>query len=128
MATHGYGKDVLPITAQVAAPKRDYLDARAARLNWSRAEIVEQVIEFFFAMGCPPLSEIEAHASRLPAPAGCRAEMRPYWTDLANSDHSTPRAEAARLLAQQRTRVQESDAADHQPASPAARRRPRSAR
>lgn len=100
----GYGKGVSPITSQTSAEKRGYLDERGRRLNWSRAEVVTQILDFWFMMGAPALSELDALAPPMKVPDTIVEPLRPYWAHLvpfeANDDRSpTPQGEAARLLA-----------------------------
>lgn len=78
----GYGKDASPLTSQTTADKRAYLDERAKRLNWSRAEVVANLVDFWFAMGAPALSELDALAPVMEIPKEAREPLRPYWQSL----------------------------------------------
>lgn len=127
----GYGKGVSPLTSQTSQEKRDYLDARAKRLGWSRSEVVSTLIDFWFAMGAPALSDLDALAHPVEIPEGAREKMRTYWAeslpfDIAEGDTApTAKSEAARLLARQHKAAQEKDTKDA--ASRGPRKRPHTA-
>jgi hypothetical protein len=100
----GYAKGVSPLTSQTTTDKRAYIDARAARINWSRAEFITQMVDFWLAMGAPALSEIESLAPALPIPEAARVPLRPYWAHLVAfeaSDDTTKKPsakDAARMI------------------------------
>lgn len=56
----GPAKGMLPISADIPAGKREYIDSRIAPLGWSRAQAVAKIVDFWIALGCPPLSDLEA--------------------------------------------------------------------
>lgn len=78
----GYGKNVAPFTAQIPNAKRDYLDRRGDRLNWSRSKVVAEIINFWFAKGAPSLSEIDAPSIALAIPPDAAESSRPYWVEI----------------------------------------------
>lgn len=74
------------ISTYTSPAKRDYITLRRERLGWSQAEYHAQLINFWFGLGCPPLSIPEKHMPALPIPPAAREPMRDYWSDFVLFD------------------------------------------
>lgn len=77
-----YGKGMVPLSSQTTEDKRAYLDQRCERLNWTRSEAVTKLVDFWLAIGAPPLSELDALAPTIPIPQNAKEPLRPYWAHL----------------------------------------------
>lgn len=79
----GPAKGMQPISADIAGVKRDYLDARRESLEWSRAQAVTKIIDFWLAIGAPPLNELDALKAIIPIPADAKVPLIPAWAKFA---------------------------------------------
>lgn len=94
----GYGKNTAPIASQITPARRSYIDRRSERLNWSRAEVVTQIVAYWFAMGAPALSELDALAPVIPVPKDCQEPLKAYWVRSCGEAS----VEATKILEQHR--------------------------
>lgn len=60
------GTGMVQLGSQITATQDAYIRARAKRLGWTRGKTITQIMNFWFAFECPPLSELDA-ATPLPA-------------------------------------------------------------
>ncbi len=79
----GPAKGMQPVSADISAAKRDYLDARRQSLEWSRAQVVTKIIDFWLAIGAPPLNELDALKPAIALPADVRVPLIPAWVKYA---------------------------------------------
>jgi len=78
MGTHA--KDKSTIGALVSLEVQQYLDERAERAEVVRSRIVRGAVEFWLAMGAPPVNRPESMDTNLPAPpAEIVPPLEPYW-------------------------------------------------
>jgi hypothetical protein len=78
------GKGMVSLSSQTSAEKRTYIDVRGDRLEWTRSEVVTQLVDFWFAMGAPPLSALDALAPAIPIPEACRVAVPPFWASIGS--------------------------------------------
>ena len=71
-----HGKDAYSLSSQTTKPKRDYLDARAEALGWSRAQVISAALDFWFALGAPAVTKRDVS---VPVPADASVEMISEW-------------------------------------------------
>ena len=84
------------LSTQIETAKRDYLDARAAAMPpATRAFMVTQIIDFWIALGAPPVTPAEAVTEFVELPTSLRRIAPPYWQPyLPKPSTTAPRARA----------------------------------
>lgn len=75
----GTAKGMIQVATSIPEAKAAYLQARADSLEWSNSKTIARVIDFWIALGAPPLSENDATGSQIPIPKGGHAERLKVW-------------------------------------------------
>lgn len=89
-----FGKGMAPFAAQTTEERRAYIDARAKQLGWTRAEVLTQIISFWFALGAPVLNEIDRVIS---IPEECQEPIHPFWLGLVAMEAQSDRRDIVRV-------------------------------
>lgn len=84
-----FAKGIVSLSSQTTEEKRAYLDQRCERLKWSRAAAVSEIIDFWLALGAPPLSPGDDGDKEIPIPASAAVALPAHWERFRN--HSTSR-------------------------------------
>jgi hypothetical protein len=63
----GYiGQGKARIAGQTTPARYAYILLRGQRLKWTKTKVISRIVEMWFEADCPPLSELDALAPRLP--------------------------------------------------------------
>ncbi len=77
MGDPGKGKVQLGITF---SRERDaYLFQRAESLGWSRAQVINTIVDFWLALDAPPLNDLESRSPIAKIPGEVRVPMIEAW-------------------------------------------------
>lgn len=83
MATHKRADGMEGFSSQVETAKRDYFDERAHRINLSRGKLITILLDFWLAIGAPPLTDGDRGTSVLPIPEDARVDVLKIWAQHA---------------------------------------------
>jgi hypothetical protein len=75
----GLGKGKAQLNASTTQEKVDYIQARADALGWSNAKAVKTIVDFWLALGAPPLSEHDSAIKPAPIPTAAAVELPTWW-------------------------------------------------
>lgn len=79
----GPAKGMKQVGTSVSEVRAAYLEARGQALEFSNSKTIGRIIDFWIAVGAPPLSELDAARPHLPVPSAARVPMIPAWVKYA---------------------------------------------
>lgn len=76
----GTAKGKVQIATSILESKAEYLNARSEALDWrSNSRALSQIVDFWLALGAPPLSELDALRPTQPIPKEIRVPVLRAW-------------------------------------------------
>lgn len=80
----GTAKGMIQIATSLSEAKVGYLRARAEALDGSsNSKVLAKIVDFWLALGAPPLSELDAARATVPIPKDIRVPVLRCWEKYA---------------------------------------------